>query len=139
MLNKKYLGAASIQIQEMFDSITPEDKKQMKELFDGISPEKYKQYYNEVYKDLFPFIESKATDRLHETKWNEPGYNLKLKYFSFYTLQRGYLLMTRLSMMPNRNGLRRVVGFFSMMADNICNKELTDSVFNDELTYKDFN
>lgn len=138
MLNKRYLGAASMILGELFDSITPEEKIIMKKMFDNIDPQTYEQYRQEVNQDILAYITAKPEERKQNPKWNESNYKLKLHYFSFLYLQRGYLFMTRLSKIPNRNGLRRVVGFFSVLAENVCFKKLSDSIFNDELTYIDY-
>jgi hypothetical protein len=139
MLNKRYLGAASMMLGELFDAITPEEKQKMKQMFDNIGPDLYEQYRQEVFHDTLAYISAKPEERKLNPKWYEPEYRMKLQYFSFLYLQRGYLFMTRLAKMPNRNGLRRVVAFFSVLAENVCFKKLSDSIFNDELTYIDYN
>jgi len=138
MLNRKYLGQASMMLGELFNAISPDEKAAMKMMFDKISPELYESYRQETYADTFSYIHAKPEERALNTKWNEPDYKLKLHYFSFLYLQRGYLFMTRLAAMPNRNGMRRVVAFFSLMAENVCFKKFKDLIFNDELTYDDY-
>ena len=143
MLNKKYLGGASFILDELFNSVTPEDKINMKKLFSDIPTEQYSKYRNQVSEDMFKYIRSTPEQRADNEKWNQGEYRLKLIYFSFVSVQRGYLLMTRLAAIPKRtsNGdaYRRVTAVFSSMMDAVCNSKLKDSIFNDELSYEDYN
>lgn len=136
ILNKKYLGSASMMLQELFDGVTDAEKQTMKEIFENLNQELYHQYQQEVQQDILTYISSTPEER--NANWIDISYKLKLHYFSFIYLQRGYLLMRRLAAMPNKNGIRRVPAFFSVMADDISNKIFKDSIFNDELSYEDY-
>ncbi|NOS85246.1 MAG: hypothetical protein HOP31_08915 [Ignavibacteria bacterium] len=136
ILNKKYLGSASMMLQELFDGVSSDEKQQMKSIFDNLSQELYHQYLLEVQQDILTYISSTPEER--NTNWIDLSYKLKLHYFSFIYLQHGYLLMRRLAAMPNKNGIRRVPAFFSVMSVDIKNKIFKDSIFNDELSYEDF-
>jgi len=138
MLNKKYLGSASMMLQELFDGVIAEDKAEMKAIFENISPELHERYRQEVQQDILKYISSTTGERISADQWSDKTYRLKLHYFSFIYLQRGYLLMRRLAAMPNKNGLRRVPAFFSVMADDVCNKQFMSTIFSNELEYNDF-
>lgn len=139
ILNKRYLGAASFMLQEIFESVTTEDKKRMKEAFSHFTKNKINQFIQENEKELLSFIKAKPEERATNPKWNDPDYRLKLIYLSFQIVQRGYLLMNRLANTPKYNGTRVTIAYFSMLANDICNKKFKDSIFKDALTYSDYN
>lgn len=138
MLNKKYLGSASRMLQELFDGVNAEDKAEMKSIFENISPELQEKYRQEVQPEILKYISSTTEERLSTDQWSDRTYRLKLHYFSFIYMQRGYLLMRRLAAMPNKNGLRRVPAFFSVMAEDVRNKQFESTIFDIELSFEDF-
>lgn len=46
--------------------------------------------------------------------------------------------MRRLVAMPNKNGLRRVPAFFSVLVEDVCNKNFEFTIFGNKLEYDDF-
>lgn len=125
-------------LQELFDGVNAEDKAEMKSIFENISPELQEKYRQEVQPEILKYISSTTEERLSTDQWSDRTYRLKLHYFSFIYMQRGYLLMRRLAAMPNKNGLRRVPAFFSVMAEDVRNKQFESTIFDIELSFEDF-
>ncbi len=143
MINKKYLGGASYLLDELHKSVSPDDKIKLKKLFNNISSKRLKAYRDEVSPDIFKFIKATPEQRNMNPEWKDPEYRLKLLYFSFESLQRGYLLMTRLAALPkktsNGDAYRTVTAVFSSLVNTVCSYKLTDSLFDEKLSYQDYN
>lgn len=143
MINKKYLGGTSLMLDEIFNSVSPEDKQAMRKIFENVTDEQMQKYKDEVSADLFPYIKASPEQRNANDKWNEPTYRLKLIYFAFLSVQRGYLLMTRLAVIPkktsNGDAYRTVTAVFSSLMNTVCFSKLSDSIFDEKQSYKDYN
>ncbi len=141
MLKEKYLGAAVILLEELFNSLDSSDKLRLKQLIVNVSNDKLREYENEIKDDILYYMKAKPKYRSEHRLWNDPAnqdYRLKLIYFCYKYLQRGYYLMDRILKVPKRNGYREVVTVFSMLTNHICSKKFPDTILDGQLTFEEF-
>ena len=141
-VNIKYRSSFSPLIEELHQSLTPEDRIRLKNLIDKLTRDQLEKIEYEIHNLIFAYIKATPDERTSNPQWNKPDnpdLKLFLVYFSFLYLQRGYWMIEKINLVPEKNGHRDVVAAYASIAGDVKTKKFKETIFDDFFTFEEFN
>ncbi len=135
MISDNYIYQAANFLQELFDSLSGNDKVSLQKIFHKYSRKFLLQHELSLQKEILKYMESTPNQRKKKKEWNDPennGKRLLLIYYSFKYMYKGYFLLKKISNAPEHGGYREVVAMYSMLADEIVREVSIVNIILDE-------
>lgn len=135
MISDNYRQHAYLILEELFYSLTEQDKINLKIMLKTLKEKKKIGKIEEfmIKYEVQPYIKATVSERKKKKKWNENNYRLALVFFSFKYLYQGYNLLKFVSNLPENGPYRKVVSDYSISSINITKNNDYLKIFDDIL------
>jgi len=135
MINNNYKENAKLILEELFNSLSADDKKHLKALVKNLLVSgKIKELEDKLLQsEIRDYIKASKEERTQTERWQEHNYRLIITFFSFKYVYRGYKLINIFNSLPEDGHYGHVIAEYSIAPVAIIFNEDYLKIFDEEL------